>query len=267
MIAKSEDAKFVRSNELIPMYNLILRWPFQSIFKIPIHMSRSSDSKLRAYELLDKSCTVEKEIFYHIKEIRKSDFHSFYLKLDKIVFLLGEVESIEENYPEYKAFRDPVEGEYDFYLSTPENMNIVIPLIFYISRHDRPEYMNFMLCRALLMMAVKDGQIDDIINEYKIDESRVYPPQLEYFATVKPLTLLEKAQKFVAQRPANKKNERLLLLLELERRFPELRREDVGRLLYYNAELKAAEEGIQRESYSRRYYRAQEDAYIYRNLA
>lgn len=267
MIAKSEDAKFVRSNELIPMYNLILRWPFQSIFKIPIHMSHSSGNNLRAYELLEKSYTVEKEIFYHIKEIKKSDFHSFYLKLDKIVFLLGDIESIEKDYPEYKAFRDPVEGEYDFYLSTPENMGIVIPLIFYISNHGGLKHLNSMLCRSLVTMAVKNGQIDDIVNEYNINESSLYPPQLECFATVKPLTLLEKAQTFVAQRPAMKKNERLLLLLELERRFPELRREDVGRLLYYNEELKLTDEGIQPESYSRRYYRAQADAYIYRNLA
>ena len=268
MIAIHEGAKFIRANELIPMYNLILRWPFQSIFKLPVHMRHSQINKrLRAYELLEKSWTVEKKTFYHIKEIGWPDFNTYYSKLEKIVFLLSEVESIEEASPEYRAYRDLVEGEYDFYLSNPENMNVVISLIFYVCNHNGLDSMNLMRCRNLVVMAVRDGKLDGIVNEYCTDEGSFYPPQLECFATVKPLTLLEKAQNFVAQRPPKKKNERLLLLLELERRFPELRREDVGRLLYYNEELKVIGEGIQPESYSKRYNRAQIDAYIYRNLA
>ena len=79
--------------------------------------------------------------------------------------------------------------------------------------------------------------------------------------------LFEKAQKFVAQRPANGDCERSLLFLELERRFPELKREDVGKLLYYDKKNEGMEGVILPSSYAKRYDRTREDAHIYRKLA
>ena len=268
MIACREGEKFVRANNLIPMYNLILRWPFQSMYKLPTHIQQGRwEIRLHAYELLEKSWTIEQEIFYHIKEIKKNDFYTYHSKLGEIVFLLEEVEAIEDAHPEYKAYRDVLDGEYAFYAANTQNINIVMSLIFCVCKHEIADGLTAYICRNILSSEINRNGIDSILKEYCIDEERIYPPQLECFATVKPLTLFEKAQKFVSQRPANSDCERSLLFLELERRFPELKREDVGKLLYYDKKKEGMEGVILPSSYAKRYDRTREDAHIYRKLA
>ena len=261
MISLTTLEKYVRAEDLICFADLILRWPCQAVIKIPYHITVGNTfESLTPYKLLEKSYTPEHVAFFHIEELNIDHSDAIIAMASSIVFLLSDVEKIESKNQEYRASRELLEKEPPCYLATHENIVEIMERILHILRiRDKSKsiisemHKNNRLYSNVahyLYTLFSDSHISPIL------ETR--PTDLDFYMSTQNLTTKDRASIFVKKCNPQDDVEKVLTFIEVEKRFPSLRREEIGELIPARSGTK-----IEKESRERRYSRLKQDAYQY----
>lgn len=263
IVSIGDNIKWEKSENVIPLYKLALRWPhdFPAVICFHIH-----EKDISLYECIKYSQDVENRTLCKLFRITENhSYEKLLAKMPNLFFRWQEVDAVEGNHPEYRRVREELsKNKTDIQFATSDNISAVVAgLLFFLSKFEKfisPILFDYV-AQEHGRRAVLTDKLYKEIDVTPLEKKQLYPDIQFEFNEEQPLTVFEKAKLFISKCAIKNKCDKLLALIELDRRFPELTSAEVGSLLPANKDAVILEESMEKHC-----LRLRKEAYKYSNI-
>lgn len=265
MLAADIYEKWVATSDVLSLAELALRWRYHAIFKIPYQLHPTGDSPFALYSWKSEASTAKGQKFHNIMPVyAQTKLEVLLQQIPSLLVLREDVENRERENPEYLASRPLMEREHPLLLAAQDNLHELLPCILLAWHKHAARKKEFL---REIREFNQSGPSPFITNMLSCPEEllRMVPEQLFPnfrldFEARTAFTTVELAQQFLKLCSIKKESDRLLALIEVDKRFPGLSGKEIAQLFPPPSGTQEA------ESLEKRAYRLRKEAYKYANI-
>lgn len=235
MFTLDDSEKWATTADVICLAELALRWPYQAILKITYELYFIDREILKLYERRDEALTADGQKFHLLREAQYSDDIGVLIqKIPQMLFLREAVEHVERERPEYKATKSLKDEDNSLCLATKDNLHKILPHILWVWHKNYSTNDDY---RSILINIQKENSNTSISDLLKCPSEllekmpeHLFPDFISDFNSRKSITLVDLAKEFLTLCNIKKDSDKLLALIEIDKRFPGLSNKEIGQI-------------------------------------